>query len=172
MRSPTRVLSAFSLSAGLIFATVAKAADLPKQGTFSGTYFAFGTYKLTPIGKELFLSVWDENGLSVGNGFLDHLTWHCWGLYDAVKGFAQSNGYCVGTDPDGDQIAGNAASDGRYAADAKSSKSLVTFTTGTGKYTGISGGITTADHTNEFRPAAEGTYLQYASPFQGSYKLP
>jgi hypothetical protein len=85
---------------------------------------------------------------------------------------AQSQGYCVGTDPDGDQIAGNAATDGRNAADAKSSKGLVTFRTGTGKYTGISGGITTVEHNNEFRPVAEGTYLQYSSPFQGSYKLP
>jgi hypothetical protein len=172
MRSLTWMLSAFTLSAGMIFAAAAIAADLPKQGTFSGTYFAFGTYRLTPIGKELFLSAWDENGLSVGDGFLDHLTWHCWGLYDAVKGMAQSQGYCVGTDPDGDQIAGNARSDGRYAADARSSKSLVTFTTGTGKYAGISGSIMTVDHNNEFRPAAEGTYLQYSSPFQISYKLP
>ena len=160
MRLKTWMLSAFTLSTGMVCATAAIAADLPKQGTFSGTYFAFGTYKLTSIGKERLLSAWDENGLSIGNGFLDHLTWHCWGLYDAEKGMAQSQGFCVGTDPDGDQIAGNAGTDGRYAADAKSSKGWVTFTTGTGKYTGISGGITTVDHNNEFRPAAEGTYLQ------------
>ena len=99
MRLMTWMLSAFTLSTGMVCATAAIAADLPKQGTFSGTYFASGTYKLTSIGKERYLSAWDENGLSIGNGFLDHLTWHCWGLYDAEKGMAQSQGYCVGLIP-------------------------------------------------------------------------
>jgi hypothetical protein len=44
------------------------AADLPKEGTFSGTYSAVGTTKAIPIGKERILLTFDENGLSEGEG--------------------------------------------------------------------------------------------------------
>jgi hypothetical protein len=43
--------------------------------------------------------------------------------------------------------------------------------TGTGKYAGISGGFSYVIHGNEFRSAAEGTYVNYGTN-QGSYKLP
>jgi hypothetical protein len=142
-----------------------------KEGTFSGTYSGFGTYKGTPIGKERVLSAWDENGLSLTNGFEDHMTWHCFGLYDVMNAMAQFQGYCVGTDPAGDQVVSNVVSDGKYAADAKSYNGTATYTTGTGKYAGISGGWTFVGHVPEFRTAApESTYVQYG-PIQGSYKI-
>jgi hypothetical protein len=62
---------------------------------------------------------------SLTNGFLDHMTWHCWGLGDFMNGvgfwlgpvggtggaacnfriiiIGQDHGYCVGTDPSGDR---------------------------------------------------------------------
>ena len=50
------------------------AADLPKEGTFNATYSAFGTIKVTTIGKERVMFVFDENGLTRSDGFLDHTT--------------------------------------------------------------------------------------------------
>ena len=114
---------------------------------------------------------WEENDLSVGKGILDHMTWHCFGLQDISSGISQYSGYCVITDPVGDQIVVDIASDGKYPADAKSYNGTATFTTGTGKYAGISGGYTIVIHGPEFRTAAEGTYVIYG-PVKGSYKLP
>lgn len=170
MRSRTCALSALALSTAMFFGT-AMAADLPKEGTYSGTYSSFGTFKATPIGKERLLVTFDENGLSVTNGLLDHMTWHCWGGADFRKGLGQASGYCVGTDPSGDQIAYDFSDDAKRSLDQKSWNGTSTLTTGTGKYAGISGQFKTVLHPGEFRPATEGTYFQYVT-LEGSYKLP
>jgi hypothetical protein len=142
-----------------------------KEGTVSGTYSSYGTAKVTPIGKERLLVAIDENGFWLTNGFLDHTTWHCWGLADYTNGVGQTHGYCVATDPAGDQVVVNFGPDEKHTPDQKSWSGSLTYTTGTGKYVGISGGATYMIHSNEFRPAAEGTFVNYAT-FQGSYKLP
>ena len=157
--------------AALTLGIAAPALAQMKEGTFSGTYSSYGTYKGIPIGKERFLSAYEDNGLSLTNGFEDHMTWHCFGLYDVMNAMAQWQGYCVGTDPAGDQVVSNVASDGKYAADAKSYNATGTFTTGTGKYAGISGSWTFVGHAPEFRTAApESTFVQNG-PMQGSYKI-
>jgi hypothetical protein len=171
MRPRTCLLSGFTLSAAMFFGITANAGDLPKEGTYSGTYSAFGTIKATPIGKERLLAVADENGVTVGNALMDHTTWHCFGLVDITRGMAQHHGYCVGTDPAGDQLVGDFASDGKYPQDAKSYSGSVTWTTGTGKYAGISGGHKYVCHSPDLRPAAEGTFYQYCEEQGGSYKL-
>jgi hypothetical protein len=81
------------------------------------------------------------------------------------------NGYCVVTDPAGDQIVADISSDGTYPADAKIITGKGTFTSGTGKYAGISGNLTNVLHDPEFRTATEGTFVNYGE-FQASYKLP
>ena len=171
MRARTFMVSAFTLSAAMVFGVVAMAADLPKEGPYSFTYAGFGTFKPTPVGKDLTLLTFDENGLSVGNGLFDHMTWHCWASGDITSGMAQYRGYCVGTDPSGDQVASTVASDGKYPQDAKSNSGTLTLMGGTGKYAGISGGHKYVNHGPEFRPASEGTYFSYTTN-QGSYKLP
>ena len=118
MRPRTRLLSAFTLSTAIAFGVVAMAADLPKEGTFSGTLSNSGTVKATPVGKERLLVMFDENGSVVSNGLLDHTTVHCWGLGDYANGVGQAHGYCVSMDPAGDQIVINITGDGRL--DAKS----------------------------------------------------
>ena len=170
MRLRTCTLSALTLSAALFAGTAAMAADLPKEGTFKATYSSAGTAKATQVGKEITLGTFDENGLTVGDGILDHVTWHCFGLLDQVSGMEEWRGHCMMTDPAGDQIAANVASDGKYAADAKSFKGTGTMINGTGKYAGISGSWAFEGHSPEFRTAVEGTYAQYGS-VQGSYKL-
>jgi hypothetical protein len=171
MQTRTRLLPALPLTLGvaLAFNTAAMAGDLPKEGTYSATYSSFGTFKDTTVGKQVDLFAWDENGLSVGNGLLDHLTWHCWGLFDTTNGTAQARGYCVATDPSGDQLAANIVNP-KYPQNAKSFTGSATLITGTGKYAGISGDYKYECHLPDFRPAAAGTYLQYCT-MQGSYKL-
>ena len=60
---------------------------------------------------------------------------------------------------------------GRAATGTKSYGSIGTFTTGTGKYAGISGSWTAVLHSPDFRTAAEGTYAQYGE-IQGEVQTP
>jgi hypothetical protein len=99
------------------------------------------------------------------------MTWHCQGLYDVTKGMGQWIAYCAATDPAGDQIVFNNASDGKFSAEAKSYTGSGTVTTGTGKYAGITGSWTGVFHGQEFKSAAEGTFTEYVE-LKGSYKLP
>jgi hypothetical protein len=142
-----------------------------KEGTYSGTYSGFGTAKATPIGKDRLLVAVDETGFTLTNGFLDHVTWHCWGTADYSNGMGQiQGGYCVGTDPAGDQLA-ITISDEKHAPDQKSWNGSVNLTAGTGKYTGISGSGAYVIHGNaEFRQP-QGSYVDY-STIQGNYKIP
>lgn len=169
MQPRTSMLSAAVLSGAMLVSTAAGAADLPKDGTFTATYSAAGTYKATTVSKERWFASWDENGLTVGSGLLDHMTWHCWGVMDGGKGILQGGGYCVLTDPAGDQIATDIASDGKvdYSKPYGVTGAIIT---GTGRYAGISGGWTLVVHSPEFK-TAEGSYAQYG-PMKGSYKLP
>jgi hypothetical protein len=153
----------------MAFGIAAIAAELPKEGPYNGTYSAYGTFKATPIGKERLLTVWDENGLSLTNGFQDHMTWHCWGLGDFTNGTGQGHGYCVGTDPAGDQLVG-AIADEKHRMDQKNVSGTFTFTSGTGKYAGVTGVGTLVEHGNDFGATAQGTYVNYLT-FEGSYKL-
>jgi hypothetical protein len=57
----------------LALGAAALAADLPKEGTFSGTFSGVGTYKAYQVGKERLLLVFDENELQLTNGLLDLL---------------------------------------------------------------------------------------------------
>jgi hypothetical protein len=160
-------LTALSLGAAVAFGTPAKSADLPKEGTFSGTYAGAGMFKLYPVGKERTVSTFEDHSLTVGKGFLDH----CLGVESAMTGMDQFNGYCVVTGPSGDQIVADIASDGTYPADAKVIPAKGMFTSGTGKYTGISGNLTNILHGPDFRPAEAGVIAVYGD-FQASYKLP
>src|SRR5271156_4456989 len=103
MRPQTFILSALTLST-ISLVTLSNAAELSKEGMSSGTFSAVGTSKVTLIGKERLLYSFDANGLSLTNGFGDHMTWHCWGTGDFTSGTGQEQGYCVGTDGSGEQI--------------------------------------------------------------------
>ncbi len=86
--------------------------------------------------KERVLNTFDENGLWPGKGFGDHVTFHVFGFGDIANGMEQFRGYSVGTDPNGDQIVVDFASDGKFPADAKSYKGKFTFTTVPGSMSG------------------------------------
>ena len=172
MQQPTCILTGFTLIMGMALSATTVAADLPKEGTFSGTYAGAGTFlKTYPVGKERSLSLWEDNSFTVGKGFLDHMTWHCFGISSITTGMEHFSGYCVVTDPAGDQIAADITNDETIPADAKSRPAKGTFTTGTGKYAGISGTIKGECHAGDFRPVSAETYLDYCAP-EGSSKLP
>ena len=76
------LLKLCTIVTAIAFAAVAPgaASAQTKEGTYKGTYAANGTFKATAIGKDRVLLVADEYGMGVTDGFLDHFTWHCWGL--------------------------------------------------------------------------------------------
>jgi hypothetical protein len=172
MQPRTGLLStaAFALGAALAFGTAAIAADLPKEGTFNATQYAAGTFQPTGLGKERWFGSSEDYGVSLGSGLPDHMSWNCWGVADGTNSIAQFRGYCVHTDPEGDQIATDYVSDGKIDL-AKPYVSHHTIRAGTGKYAGISGVWTAVCHSGEFKTAAKGTYAQLCN-IQGSYKLP
>ena len=172
MRLRTCILSAFTLSTGMAFGAAAMAADLPKEGTYTGTWTGLGTYKTTQVGPDRLLVNSNSTGVFQTNGFLDHTVMRCWGTDDWVKGVGQFiGGYCVIIDPDGDQIVMNCSPSEKHTQDQKSWGGLCTFTTGTGKYAGVSGSDTYAVHPGELLSLAEGTFA-FINPNQGNYKLP
>jgi hypothetical protein len=81
----------------------AMAADLPKEGTFKGTFTDVGTYKTIKIGDRM-LVIFDETGAQVTSGLADHTTSHCWGTTEVANSEASSEGHCGGIDPIGDLI--------------------------------------------------------------------
>src|ERR1700733_9395957 len=139
MRTHKCTLSALTLAGAMTWGAPALAADLPKEGTFSGTFTSAGTWKGAVVGKDRYVVATDENGLYVGTGFLDRMTAHCFGTANGVSGLEQFQGYCVLTDPSGDQIVIDYVSTEKHPPTAKAYGVATTITTGTGKYTGISG---------------------------------
>jgi hypothetical protein len=162
------IVSALTLSTATAFG-IAASAELPKEGAVSSTYSSFGTLKVTAIGKDRPLTVWDENGLSLGNGFSDHMTWHCWGTGDFSNGVGQEQGYCVGTDPAGDQLV-DIVSVEKHALGSNSFGGTDTWSGGTGKFAGVGSGGPFVCHSGEFKPATEETYFLHCTA-QWSYKL-
>jgi hypothetical protein len=168
MNSQKLPIAVAGLSTVLTFGTATKAADLPKQGTFKGTFSSYGTVKTTKIG-DLTLTMFDETGPQVTDGFGDHVAFHCWGIGEAANGTMANHGYCVGTDPGGDTF--SLKFSGNQTSRDKAMKGTAAFGSGTGKYRGISGGVQYVVHALEFRPPSEGTYVNYVT-LEGNYKLP
>jgi hypothetical protein len=125
----------FGLAAALVLLVVRPASAQMQEGTLSGTFAAFGTVKATAAGKERLVLAIDENGLSVTNGVLNHVTWHCSGLADYTNGLGQSQGFCVGNDPSGDQVVFNWESE-KHAPEQKVVRGTFSWTGGTGKTPG------------------------------------
>jgi len=76
MRTYKCAVSALILASAIAFGAVAMAAGLPKSGTYNLEFTSYGTAKVAVVGKGRVLVAWDENGLSRGAGFGDHVTWH------------------------------------------------------------------------------------------------
>jgi hypothetical protein len=162
--------AAFALGLALAVGMSCYALAQPKEGTYKGSYTAFGTVKAVAVGKDRILLFAEENGASVTDGFLDHVTWRCWGVGSYVNGMGEDRGYCVGTDHAGDQIVDDFTTEPHKLGEA-TVKGADHWTGGSGKYAGVTGGGPwTADLA--FKTTNEGAYVVHIVPFQGSYKLP
>ena len=95
----------FALMLGVACCTGAAAADLPKEGTFTDVAYGYGTFKGFSVGKTRFVSAFEADGVVVGDGLRNHMTWHCIGTGERLNQMRRSSGRCSSTDIDGDQIA-------------------------------------------------------------------
>jgi hypothetical protein len=172
MNSQKHILSAATLTLTLV-AAVAFAAAAPAragEGKLSGTYAGWGTIKATQIGEDRLLTINDHNAVGVNSDpMFGHLAAHCWGLGDYTKGVGQVHGYCVFTDPAGDNFVSSWASE-TWSLSQETFKLPFTLSSGTGKFAGITGTGTYTDSGNMFKPLP-GTYYVYGTT-EGTYKLP
>jgi hypothetical protein len=146
----------------------AVAADLPKEGNFTATFNGYGTYKAIAVGKTRYQSSYEIDGFVLGEGILDHLTYHCMGMNGRHDQTRHSVNFCVLTDKDGDQIAEDI--DETYPNGAKEVHGTGMLVAGTGKYEGISGEVNFSSYQNAFRTAADNAFINYGKG-EGHYKL-
>jgi len=71
----------FTLGATVYFP--AAAADLPKEGTFTNAGYGFGTFKGFSVGKTRYANAFEMDGVIVGEGLGNHMTFHCFGTGNA-----------------------------------------------------------------------------------------
>jgi hypothetical protein len=170
MKTRLGPLGVFLLGVAFALTLVLKPASAQmNEGTLRGTLAAFGTVTTTATGKERLVLAFDENGLSVTNGLLDHMIWHCSGVADFINGRGQARGFCAGNDPAEDQVVFNWESE-EHAPDQKVVRGTFTWSGGTGKYAGIRGAGRYVDYAGEFRPQAEGAIVSYLT-FEGDYSI-
>jgi hypothetical protein len=84
----------------VLFASSAIAGELPKEGKYSGDYYSSGSFVVAAMNKEATQGVrnFDEVGVTVGPGILDHMTWRCMGNLGAFAEKVRATGMCVATD--------------------------------------------------------------------------
>ncbi len=160
--------SALALGAATIFATMAIASDLPKQGTFSVASKATGSYQGIGHIDPIDVGVDDETGKIVGDGLLKDTAWRCVSMPEFIDGnFKDNVGYCVSTAPDGAQVIFGIKQEQRtqFADSAQVSGYSIA---GSGKYAGI---VATYKANCDFVGKSPLDYTDNCDG-QGSYKLP
>jgi hypothetical protein len=168
MRAWAYRLSALALGFATIFATTARASDLPKQGTFSVASKATGSYQEIPPRNPSEVGVWDETGKIVGDGLLKDMAWRCFGMPEIIDGnFKDMIAYCVGTAQDGDQVVFGTKWE-KTTILAVSAQVSGYSIDGTGKYEGI---VATYKAKCYFGGMGITNYTDDCDG-QGSYKLP
>jgi hypothetical protein len=160
----------FALMLGVACCAGAAAADLPKEGTFTDVGYGYGTFKGFSVGKSRYVNAYEQDGVIVGDGLRNHMTFHCFGTGERLNQMRRGNGRCIMTDIDGDQIALDGGTDW-YPNGAKDYPANATFTAGTGKYEGITGGMKEVCHNGVFKAAADNAFVSYCTN-EGNYKLP
>jgi len=160
------VIGAVFLS--LAFGLVANA-QVPKEGTLSGTNTYAGTHKVFPIDKDHFVMVYDNMGVRLedgGQGPFHGMSSHNVGVLYYENGVGRLRGYITNVDKDGDKVLVELTEEAAQLQGPTSGKGK--FIWGTGKFTGIQGGF---EYTRtNMRPVADGTH-QAVSKFKGSYKI-
>jgi hypothetical protein len=175
---PRRARAAAMSTAGAVYLMLtfaaaccfpAAAADLPKQGDFSIKFYGHGTWKGVGVGKTRFESAFEEDAIFLGEGLLNRMTIHCFGMNGRMDQTRHVHNFCVLTDIDGDQIAEDIEES--YPNGAKEIRGTGKFTAGTGKYTGIFGELNFANQIGLFHSFADNMFDFYGTA-EGHYQLP
>jgi hypothetical protein len=145
-------------------------AQMPNEGTFSGTVSYAGTYKMIPIDKERFILTYENTGVRVEDsktGPFHLVATHNIGIMYFAKGVGVLRGYITWVDKDGDKVTWELTeTETELGPDpAKGTGKLVA---GTGKFTGIQGSM---EYTRQnLRPVADMTN-QAISFGKGTWKI-
>jgi len=160
------VIGAFFLSVAL--GLVANA-QMPKEGTSSGTNTYAGTHKVIPLDNDRFVMVYDNMGVRVddsGQGPFHGMATHNVGVAYFEKGVGRLKGYITSIDKDGDKIFIELTEEASQIASPTNGTGKLIG--GTGKFSGIQG---TMEYTRRnMRPVADGTH-QAISKYKMSWKI-
>jgi hypothetical protein len=141
--------------AAAVVGIAAVAVEAPKpMSVWTKFALAGKVMKADGIGKngETFAAIYDEIGTSSGNG-PDH-KWHCLGVQQGAAGaIAEQHGYCIETDPDGDQVLWKITPP-PHPLGPVTVQTVHEAIAGTGKYAGISMTIKTTDQAEGTGPMA------------------
>ena len=158
-----------SLALLVTFGLEAKA-EPAKEGAYAFTTTYSGTFKSLAMGEERVEITYELMGVHVsdtGEGVLHNASYRGLGVIHAVKGtYEHSRGMVVFNLPDGDQAFIIYECTGKLGGPSKCTS---TFVGGTGKLSGIEGGIEWTSY--GVRPAAEGT-MQGVAKGEVHWKLP
>jgi hypothetical protein len=136
------------LSAAVLAAPLARAAELPRSGTDSySTTYVTATFVTMKLGERT-VTTYDSSGITrneSGGPMFNNMGTRCLGMREVVGGEALNRGSCIDSDADGDQIFST--------YEAKGAKGTHVFVGGTGKYAGMSG---TADYTSQSVKSPDG----------------
>jgi hypothetical protein len=141
----TYPVAAMAIAAALILylGTYAEV-QLAKQGTYTGRFGWSAVGKTVELESEHALFVGEFNGVvfnDAGSGFLHGTAFICPGLNDLRKGLSLAfQGYCIVTNADGDTA--YFACTGRPVTEAHRVTDEYRWTSGIGKYTGMTGNNT------------------------------
>ncbi len=143
--------------------------ELAKEGSITGKNYISGTFTVIAMGEERLQMNYEGTGTMVndaGKGFIHLASVHALGTLHAVKGAFEETGFLVMTATDGDKVYAAYKSSGTLG---KAAKGTLTYTGGTGRYTGIQG---EGEFTRySLRNAKEGVWTS-VSIVKASYKLP
>jgi hypothetical protein len=164
------ILSSVLVLAFLLAFTPVSQAEMPKEGTLSGTVTYAGTHKIYPLDKENFAFTYENFGVRVSDskkGPFHGMSTHNIGIMYFQNGVGRLRGYIFNVDKDGDKVIMELTEEGvKLGPNPISGKAEIIG--GTGKFKGIQGNL---EYTRtSLRPAAEGTH-QAISRGTGTWKI-
>ncbi len=145
-------------------------AQMPDEGTFSGTLIYSGTYRTIPIDKERMILTYENTGVRIEDskaGPFHQVSTHNIGVMYFEKGVGVLRGYLTWVDKDGDKVTWELTeTDSKLGS--VSTKGTAKAIAGTGKFTGIQGSM---EYTRQnLRPVADMTN-QAVSFSKGNWKI-
>ncbi|HTR14239.1 MAG TPA: hypothetical protein VMI72_13555 [Roseiarcus sp.] len=169
MKTDVCLLSAAVGAAGVIIASAAIPAELPREGAFDAAVILKGRpLQSNAVGKtsEAEFGAWEGGGPWSVTGPFPPIREHVLALYQIMNGMIESHSYNIDTDSDGDQIVWKGGPEPRLRSVPTEHGTLQAIY-GTGKYAGISG---TNKYICEHTQSASGETVSCRG--QITYKLP